>query len=896
MKRILIILSAVIATAVSAMIILTGIFPAVHASVRFAGSQGRSAFQSSGFPTALSQADSQYRAHVQARTDVNGSANARVLGRGLPGQLPIINSDGVFFEAPGYNVGYEPFFIASGDFNGDGLADLVTSNACGSDPSCPTGSSNVIVLLNNGDGTFRTGQTIPMVADAFGVGDFNHDGKLDLAILSDEIVVFLGNGDGTFTMGGAYGAGAPPSSLAVGDVNGDGNLDFVTGNYNGTIGVLLGNGDGSFQTAVTYPTLGVCEGVTLGDFNGDGYLDVAATNEGNSNNMTVHLNNGQGQFPTYQTYPAAGGPENIATADFNGDGKLDIAVAEAQGSSVDIYLGNGDGTFGTYNPVPVGGDPFDLGIADFNGDGHPDIAVTTGEGVIVLLGNGAGTFAGAVDIPTPFESYGIAVGNYNGHPGFAAIQPNCASRPCPAPGVVSVGLGNGDGTFQGLNNVSYGVLLGAPVAGDFNSDGRDDVAAPTGTASIGIFLSDSNGHLQPPVNFNSGAAFTYMTTGDFNGDGNLDLVTANEDNTISILLGNGKGKFRHPVKYPSVANAGSILAVDLNGDGKLDMVVGSSKGFSGEVAVLLGNGNGSFQPPVSYPAGSGYPSAMAAADLNGDGLPDLIVSESETDGIVVLLNQGGGKLGPPTEFQTGYYPTGIATGDFNHDGKIDIAVSTECGSDRYCQAEVGSISVLLGNGDGTFQPQVAYSETGSPSAVAAMDFNGDGNLDLVSADGLRALDFYSGNGDGTFVPSVPYSTGGAPFSISVGDFNGDHQPDVAIVGGDGGFSIGATLGVLLNATGTLVSLSSSPNPSQQHQSVTFTVTIAGSVEGEPVPTGSVTLYDGSTELKTGTLSNGDATFVYSGLSAGKHKITAHYSGDSNFSMSTSNAVVQVVNQ
>src|SRR5216684_1815090 len=240
-----------------------------------------------------------------------------------------------------FTAGYDPIFVAVGDFNGDGVPDLVVANE---------GSNNVSVLLGNGQGAFQAAQNFAAGTNpqSVAVGDFNGDGKLDLAVANEgsgDVSVLLGNGDGTFQTAVAIATGTNPQSVAVGDFNGDGNLDLAVANggdfssgAGSNVTVLLGNGDGTFQTARAFAVDDIPQSVAVGDFNGDGKLDLAVANL-RSGDVSVLLGNGDGTFQGAVNYAAAGA-SSIAVGDFNGDGKLDLAVASG---SVSVLLGNGDG-------------------------------------------------------------------------------------------------------------------------------------------------------------------------------------------------------------------------------------------------------------------------------------------------------------------------------------------------------------------------------------------------------------------------------------------------------------------------------------------------------------------------------------------------------------------------
>jgi FG-GAP-like repeat/Cep192 domain 4/HYDIN/CFA65/VesB-like, Ig-like domain len=317
------------------------------------------------------------------------------------------------FTSAQYLAGGESFMMAQGDFNGDGKMDLAVAN---------WESNSVSVFLSNGDGTFQAAQTVSTSAEPFSlaVGDFNGDGKIDLAVGFESSVgvsVLLGNGDGTFQDPISTAAGELNYSLVVGDFNRDGKLDLAVGAYDeGKAYVLLGNGDGSFQAAVPYDLGGATPlHIYAADLNGDGNLDLVAGSYA-SDQIAVLMGVGDGTFSTAQTYTVSTIPDAIAIADFNGDGKLDLVATSQGDDNLYFFEGVGDGTFQSAQTISAGNQSNVIGVGDFNSDGKLDVAYSSGSGsVSVMLGNGDGTFQTpqqftATGLGYPFD---LVVGNFN---------------------------------------------------------------------------------------------------------------------------------------------------------------------------------------------------------------------------------------------------------------------------------------------------------------------------------------------------------------------------------------------------------------------------------------------------------------------------------------------------
>jgi hypothetical protein len=493
------------------------------------------------------------------------------------------------------------------------------------------------------------------------------------------------------------------------------------------------------------------------------------------------------------TYSSGGyAPTSIAMGDLNRDGKVDVVVANwctsnksCISGSVSVLLGNGDGTFQMEPPILSGGEhTSSVAIGDFNGDGKLDVVVANFCG---LKGSGCRT---------------------GGH------------------GSISVLLGNGDGTFQTAATYALlGLFPKSLAVGDFNRDGKLDVVVIDllSRDSAEVFLGNGDGTLQPAVQYDAGPGdcANSIAVADFNGDGKLDLAVADAcEKSVSILVGNGDGTFQQAMTHARVNNPWFIAIGDFNGDGKSDLAAAEFDGNSGafDALVLFGHGDGSFDTTAEYPTGE-------------------------------------------------FAPLSIAVGDFNLDGKLDLAVTNSCGIPQQPCKSNGTVAVLLGKGDGSFQIPVNYDSEGrNPLArvqmpegpVAVGDLNGDGRADLVVAN--QCTDSTCANGS---------------IAVLLGNGDGTFQGQV-----------------VKNHYETSTTLTSTPNPSTFGQPVTFTATVASA--GPDLPTGKVRFVDGGLTIGSAVLSSGVCKLTKSNLAVGTHPITAQYLGDAASDKSTSPNVNQVV--
>jgi serine/threonine protein kinase len=632
-----------------------------------------------------------------AVADINGNGKPDLLVANCgepyekPGTVCVFLDDGQggFAEAVHYEVGPIPFSVGVGDFNHDGLSDLVVTAIGWSGVLGKEGG--VFLLLGNGDGTFQPAVAIGSREFAHGIveGDFNGDGKLDLAVtysVRNIVGVLLGNGDGAFQSAREVAVNDTPSVLAASDFNGDGKLDLaVTSGQTGTVCVLLGNGDGTLQPPVVYGNLGrKTHGVVVGDLNQDGKLDLAVGSL-EDNALVVLLGAGDGTFQKALRVPTGSSPTGLIAADFNRDGAPDLAVVNTTDNNVGVFLNlpqpAPESALGPPVPFATGLEPKGVEVGDFNRDGRLDLVVANalGNAVSVLLGSGEGTFRKAVDFDTAPGSLGVAVGDLDGdgHLDLAVANQTATEG---NRGSVSVLLGKGDGTFHKAVHYTAGPHPIMVIVGDFNRDGKPDLAVCDNfhDGCVSILAGKGDGTFEPALAYPTGKHTVAMVAGDFNVDGKLDLAVTNQSsNTVSALLGEGGGAFRPAVDYPVGTRPASIATGDFNGDGHLDLAVTDSD--EGKVFILRGVGDGGFRPGGEHSTGR-KPSSVVAADLDGDGILDLAVSNSEDNNVGVLHGNGDGAFRAAVHFPAGSVPQRIAVADFNRDGRLDVVVTNRAGN------------------------------------------------------------------------------------------------------------------------------------------------------------------------------------------------------------------------
>jgi len=682
------------------------------------------------------------------------------------------NGSGAFTGRKDYPAGKNPRVVLTGDFNNDGVADAAVANQ---------DDNTVSIFLGNGDGSLRAFATIAVAAqpDAMVAGDFNRDGKLDLAVLShgaNSVGIYLGNGNGSFSHTADYVAGANSNALSfdsvvAADFNGDGVLDLAVTNGSDGVSIFLGNGDGGFHSGGSFSVLNGAAGevgpLVAADFNQDGKTDLAVqflpSCRGCEPDVSIYAGHGDGTFDQGHSagiFPEFGAPmlavdlngdhvpdlvvppmivftnpatvftngapakfkvmpptglevRGLVAGDFNGDGKLDIVTANLGDDTVSVLINNGDGTLHQplryLFPTPS---PDRIVSADFDGDGIPDLAVkdTSHPGILLYFDNGDGTFKAPVEISTDLQAYQLATADVNGD-GIPDLVVQGILLPSHGQTrVLRVLLGKGDGSFRApIDSSGAGSTLEGIRIADFNGDGIPDVAllAPDFSNNarsdvLAISLGNGDGSFRTPVNTPIGSASNGLAVGDFDRDGKMDAVVgfsniSTNGESFIIYSGNGDGTFRAGKSHAAPGGVSSVATADVNRDGLLDLIVGHGH----SVAVFLGNGDGTFRQSADMAAYQG-PYQVQAADINGDGMPDIVVANTR---ISTFLGNGDGSFQPRQDFGIGG-AIAAAIGDFNSDGLADIAVANGFMN--------GSVSLML-SGSG---PQAARDFRFSLSATS----------------------------------------------------------------------------------------------------------------------------------------------------------------------------------
>lgn len=654
---------------------------------------------------------------VSADFNEDGKLDIAVINTANSNLKILINKGNFLFDNP-VSVGSicsGPSGLVAADFNGDGHIDIAVVCA---------GSDSITVTLGNGAGGFGSTQTFSVGPDltnatSITAADFDHDGKVDLAISSitgAAVGVFKGLGNGSFNLTPLVKiVGQSPKSILAVDLNKDTWSDLVVLNSaDNTMSVFMNNQVGGFGNENIFVTGTNPIQVIAQDLNADGWVDLVVLNN-QDNTVSVYKNDQTGDLIPPLNYNVGSNSTSITAGDFNGDGLIDIAAISADDSTLAVLSGQAGGSFSGNTPLPTVNNPLYLISADINGDTKKDLILTgIADSNIQIFPAQANNELGFI-FPVSSSPNGVTFGDFNGDGKMDMAVSSLATN------TVQIFLGTNNGLFT--NGVAL-TSTGGPdslAANDLNGDGKTDlVVVNKNSGSVNIFLGNGDGTFASPATISAGSSLSAIQIKDMNGDGKLDLVLLSRgNNRVSVLLGAGDGSFGSSVGFNTADDPTDLVVSDFNGDGVLDIAVTSRT--TAKVSVLIGNGDGTFQNHIVYPVGA-LPSSLVAADFNGDGFIDLAVA-NENDGTVTILNGvGDGSFGTTNIFACGNTPGKILLGDFNADGKVDLAVHN--GADQ-------TVTLLFGNGNGQFNTSSAFTITGTATTFSSTDLNNDGSSDFV---------------------------------------------------------------------------------------------------------------------------------------------------------------------
>jgi hypothetical protein len=744
--------------------------------------------------------------------------------------------------------------VVVGDLNRDGRPDLVVASPAGT----------ISILLASGPGTFGAPTTFALASPrALALEDVNRDGILDLVVAAgDGVSVLLGNGAGGFGARLDIPTGIGTTAVAIADLNGDGRPDIVVANGDSTLTVLLGDGAGGFALVADVPTGSTPIALALADVTGDGLIDVVVANAGDPT-VSVFPGTGAGILGPRRDFATLPAAVDVAVVDLDFDGFPDLVVASSVGA-VSVLRGAGGGTFRPATTVATGGIVQSVIAVDVNGDGRPDLVLarSTPAAALVLLGDGEGNFdAGTAFVNGGPEPFSIAAGDFNqdGRPdlvtanlagnsvtvrfnttvfapagAFAPAVPQLLSFSALDPQPVTILLGNVDNVTRTFTEF-------------FDRTGPDLVVVEDAQASLALSFEGRIGGFPSP--FPVGGGVTAAVLADVNRDGILDLVLGRQADSgvITALLGDGAGGFGPGIETPSFQAPISIAVGDVNRDGLPDLMIATGD-LDGVLKFAGGAGAGFGADGLVLCGGGGVVRAVALADLNRDGILDIVAARGDSTVSVCLGNATGG-FGPPINRAVGQFPVALAIGDVNGDGRLDVVVAN---------ADDGTVSILLGDGTGALPSRLDIPTGALPSAVALADLNRNGRLDIVvlnfGDENLRIIP------DGGAAPSVLLDAGPGPFAFTIGDLNRDGRPDIAVVSTD------RQVRVLLNdapAAGGAITVSANPTIPEgftvtlfvRRTSATLPATVSYAVGGSAVFGVDYELRVGVTTLTaTGTLS------------------------------------------
>ncbi len=620
--------------------------------------------------------------------DIDGDGHLDIVTSGV---VYLNDGEGNFGSSRNFGTeGHSTSSVAVGDMDSDGDLDIITGNFY----------QQNVVYLNDGAGNFGSSHNFGTESDwtsDVAIGDVDGDGHLDIVTgNSDQNVIYLNNGEGNFGSSRNFGLtyNSVTNSVAVGDLNNDGHLDIITGDaYNpyvidefGDNVVYLNDGTGNFNTGHYFGDLGDnTESLTIGDVDGDGHLDIItgigddSANGINGQNV-VYLNDGEGNFDIARNFGTGSDSTfSVAVGDVDDDGDLDIITGN-EGQQNVIYLNHGQGNFGTSRYLGgLNDNTTSLAVGDVDSDGDLDIitGIKYGEPIdaanyVVYLNNGVGNFSSSYNFGIwSYDTWSLAVGDVDDDGHLDIVTGNSGDN--------VIYLNDGVGNFGIHHNFGTGSDQTISVAvGDVDSDGDLDIITGNSGDPNTVYLNDGVGNFTPHHNFGTEDDWTRdLVIGDVDGDAHLDIITGNSGQQNVVYLNDGNGNFGTARNFGTGTDRTTSVAIgDVDDDGDLDIITGN---ISQQNVVYLNDGNGNFGIGHNFGTSSDQTISVAVGDINGDGHLDIVTGNYSYERNKVYLNDGNGNFGTARNFGFDYFvDTGnVALGDVDGDGRLDIITGNE---------------------------------------------------------------------------------------------------------------------------------------------------------------------------------------------------------------------------
>lgn len=684
--------------------------------------------------------------------------------------------DAEFRESVDYTVHASSFtdYSIGADVDEDGDIDIITLTSL---------QNRMSVFINDGTGSY-TGPTNYTTANSFQVEakDVDGNGSIDLVTSNNNafmMSVFINNGSGSGTFASkvdyANGSSWNGKALTTGDIDNDGDedvlIDIIIGGAVDSIQVFLNDGDGTFTVTDGISTTGGFEQLKMADIDGDEDLDLIGVSP-ELGQLWSWKNDGTGSFSANTTSAITTSSIQFALANFNGNGPIDAITTDQSDDEISIITEDNSFLF-AFNATPVnqtvGDAPNAISSGDLDGDGDIDVVVSnsTDQNLSILINNGSASFTESNYSTSGTYANYISLADVDGDGDLDIITGNqdgtiSVIKNYPGPTISSITPAHGASDITASNNIAIKFDEGMD-SGTMGATTVQIIGSLTGLygGSYTYTAGDSTLTINPTDDFAAGEVVTVVVTTGVESTLGVAMESGSSTNFV-VAAGDGE-IFGTANTYTAGDETNAVTLADVNDDGDIDIVVVNTTADS--VAILISNGDGTFDSPVNYYAGDA-PADVAVGDLDGDGDIDLLVSTTTDNVLSRFLNNGDGTFAARSTFATTSGPGSISLGDIDNDGDLDTYYSAN--NVMYTQSN---------NGSGTFSSESVWG-TNASVITAPVDLNGDGLADYVGLSGI-SLRFVLNDGDGTYsYGSSSLAGSGSGNGVVTGDFDGDGDIDI----------------------------------------------------------------------------------------------------------------------